>query len=549
MSSLRSYVVTYICVIKLLLFQKSLVGYKNLTLVVLLTTMSTIVEEKARKRRYGPDDFGYTFVGYDPPQENATEAAASKDESGGVEVAEDGGTTTQKEEKFIYRPPTRSLLATSDEAAGGNAASAIVVGFGASCCCIFTVLCLVGGIYIAADRFKDDKGLQVGVIIFIIAGVSCLCGCCSLCVGCVAGAVDVGGGGGLSSSDNSYPKEVKIRLRRLNDRYESGKYLLNDACRDVIGKLKDVQKTKKDEAKKEKEAQKKHDEDLEKRVQKDIEQGLPLTKIRRKYRPVAFYINFDGDVSLGKTMEVFRKQISLVVNQGQAGVDQVVVVVTSPGGMVTQYGLAASQLARIRKAGIHLVVCVDTVAASGGFMMASVADQILAAPFAIVGSIGVVTQIPNFQRFLNKHSIDAYLFTAGKFKRTVDVIGEVTEEGKAKLEEELNDMHDAFKDHIALARPKLQDTIEDVATGEGWLAVQAKEKGLVDVIMTSDEYLDSIKDEYEIIELVEKKSKSRWPLDFNSAVHSVKSAVEEVKQSSMMMATSHNPQHTAMVLS
>ena len=136
--------------------------------------------------------------------------------------------------------------------------------------------------------------------------------------------------------------------------------------------------------------------------------------------------------------------------------------------------------------------------------MASVADKIYAAPFAVVGSIGVVTQIPNFQRFLNEHKIDAYLMTAGKYKRTIDMIGDVTDEGKAKLTEELDDIHIAFKDHVALARPALRDRIEDVATGEHWLAVQAKEKGLVDEIMTSDEYLESISSDYDIIEVLEK---------------------------------------------
>mmetsp|Transcript_20325 Transcript_20325/g.23203 ORF Transcript_20325/g.23203 Transcript_20325/m.23203 type:complete len:529 (+) Transcript_20325:122-1708(+) len=522
----------------------------------------------SRKKRFGPDDFGYSFVGYAPPpqqQEDETAAAGEKkeegkDESGGVEVTGDSAAAetalktsaaTSVEDKFIYRPPKRNQLVAqaSDESAMGKIMTGAIFGLSAGCCCIFTVLLLVGGIYIAADRIKDDAGLRAGVIIIIIATVACICGCCTLCLACcssMTGAMDDVGGSPSSSSDDSYPKEVKLRLRRLNDQYDSGKNLLNGTAKNVIGKIKDVQKAKKDRDKKAKEEQKKHDDELEKHVQKDIEQGIPLKQISRKYRPVAFYINFDGDISLGKTMSIFRKQVSLVVSQAQPGLDQVVVVVTSPGGMVSAYGLAASQLARIRKAKIHLVVCVDTVAASGGFMMASVADKICAAPFAIVGSIGVVTQIPNFQRFLNKHSIDAYLFTAGKYKRTVDMIGEVTEEGKAKLEEELTDIHDAFKDHIALARPELNDKIEDVATGEAWLAVQAKEKGLVDVIMTSDEYLDSIKDEYEIIEIVEKKTKSRWPPDFNSAVHSVKSAVEDLKQSSMMH---QNPQHNAMVLS
>ena len=275
-----------------------------------------------------------------------------------------------------------------------------------------------------------------------------------------------------------------------------------------------------------KEEEKKKRDELEKRVQKDLEAGLTVRNMRRNYRPVAFLVRFDGDTMLS-SMELLRKQVSIIVNCGRAGVDRAVVVITSPGGAVSPYGLAASQLVRIRKAGIQLVVCVDTVAASGGYMMAAVGDTVCAAPFAVIGSIGVVTQIPNFQRFLNKHEIDAYLFTAGKHKRTVDIIGEVTEENKKKLQEELDDMHRAFKDHVALARPKLKDSIEEVASGEYWVAVQAKEHGLVDEIMTSDEYLESICQENEIIEIVEKKRRNVWSA-FHAVASVMKSAVDGV---------------------
>jgi serine protease SohB len=200
---------------------------------------------------------------------------------------------------------------------------------------------------------------------------------------------------------------------------------------------------------------------------------------------------------------------------------------------------------RIRKAGIHLVVCVDSVAASGGYMMSSVANVICAAPFAIVGSIGVVTQIPNFQRFLEDKKVDAYLMTAGKHKRTIDLIGEVTEEGKTKLKEELDDIHVAFKDHIAFARPKLKDNIEEIATGEHWLAVQAKELGLVDVIKTSDEYLESLSEDYEIIEILEKKPKPSIWRDWHEASLSLKSVAQRLQ--SKVEATDKSPLPMAVV--
>lgn len=247
---------------------------------------------------------------------------------------------------------------------------------------------------------------------------------------------------------------------------------------------------------------------MENRVKSDLKAGLSVKEIRQQYRPVVFYIDFDGDTMVSG-LELLRKQVSLVVNLGKPGHDRCVVSITSPGGAVSQYGLAASQLMRIRRAGIHLTCCVDTMAASGGYMMASVANTICAAPFAVVGSIGVVTHIPNFQRFLDEHKVDAYLCTAGEHKRTVDVIGEVTEEGKEKLQEQLDDIHTAFKDHVALGRPQLKDAMDKVGTGEHWLAIQAKEKGLVDEITTSDEHLESLCEEFEIIEILEKVYKPK----------------------------------------
>jgi len=301
---------------------------------------------------------------------------------------------------------------------------------------------------------------------------------------------------------------------------------------DVVGHMKEIKEAQSKEEKEKKGGEKKNREDLEKRVKRDLKAGMSVKEIRQLYRPVVFYMVFDGDV-LVSDLELLRKQVSLVISLGKRGHDQCVISVTSPGGAVSQYGLAASQLVRIRKAGIHLTVCVDTVAASGGYMMASVADKICAAPFAVVGSIGVVTQIPNFQRFLNEHKIDAYLCTAGNYKRTIDIIGDVTDEGKAKLTEQLDDIHIAFKDHVALARPKLKDSIDEVGTGEHWLAIQAKEKGLVDDIMTSDEYLESICDTFDIIEILEKKQKKPGMASllehFGAAARGVKSIVEKLQ--------------------
>ena len=192
-----------------------------------------------------------------------------------------------------------------------------------------------------------------------------------------------------------------MQLRRLNGRYDKAETALNKIHLDVIGQMKEVKETQKKEEKDRKDEEKKKQKELEDRVKVDLEAGLTTQNIRRNYRPIAFLVRFHGDMMLS-SMELLRKQVSIIVNCGRAGVDRAIFVVTSPGGAVSPYGLAASQLVRIRKAGIQLIVCVDTVAASGGYMMASVGDTICAAPFAIIGSIGVVTQVPNFQKFLNK---------------------------------------------------------------------------------------------------------------------------------------------------
>jgi serine protease SohB len=167
--------------------------------------------------------------------------------------------------------------------------------------------------------------------------------------------------------------------------------------------------------------------------------------------------------------------------------DEVVVRLESPGGAVPHYGLAAAQLARLREKKVKLTVCVDRVAASGGYMMACVADHIVAAPFAIVGSIGVVAQVPNLNRLLKKHDVDFEEMTAGEYKRTVSLFGEITEKGRQKFGEQLEETHTLFKDFVKMQRPSLD--IAAVATGEYWLAKRGLELGLVDQLSTSDDYL------------------------------------------------------------
>lgn len=212
-------------------------------------------------------------------------------------------------------------------------------------------------------------------------------------------------------------------------------------------------------------------------------------------KPRIWVLDFKGSMDAHEVNSL-REEITAVLAVVKPG-DEVVVRLESPGGVVHGYGLAASQLQRIRERNIPLTVTVDKVAASGGYMMACVADKIVSAPFAIIGSIGVVAQVPNFNRFLKSKDIDIELHTAGQYKRTLTLLGENTEEGRQKFREDLNETHVLFKDFVKQMRPTLD--IEQVATGEHWYGSQALHNGLVDVVSTSDELLLGLMDGREVL--------------------------------------------------
>ncbi|SPT67801.1 Probable protease sohB [Anaerobiospirillum thomasii] len=198
-----------------------------------------------------------------------------------------------------------------------------------------------------------------------------------------------------------------------------------------------------------------------------------------------FVINFNGSVK-GSEVKSLREKIDAILDVA-TDKDEVIVNLTSPGGMVNSYGLCSSQLCRIRDRGINLVCTVDSVAASGGYLMACVANKIVAAPFAYIGSVGVVAGVPNFKRAINKLNVDYEQITAGKYKRTLTMFGENTDEGRQKFKEELEVIHKRFKEQIVRFRPQVD--LDKVATGEHWLALDAKELSLIDEIATSDEFI------------------------------------------------------------
>ncbi|SMF38867.1 inner membrane peptidase. Serine peptidase. MEROPS family S49 [Alteromonadaceae bacterium Bs31] len=217
-----------------------------------------------------------------------------------------------------------------------------------------------------------------------------------------------------------------------------------------------------------------------------------------------FVTDFDGDIKASDT-ENLRKVVTAIISLASKN-DEVVIRLESQGGMVHSYGLAASQLARITAKGIPLTACVDKVAASGGYMMACVANKIVSAPFAIIGSIGVVAQLPNFHKLLKKNDVDYEMFTAGEYKRTITMFGENTEKGKKKFVEDLEDTHVLFKDFIRENREVVD--IDDVATGEIWFGTRALDKKLIDELATSDQYLMEACENADVFEIkyLEKKT-------------------------------------------
>ena len=204
-------------------------------------------------------------------------------------------------------------------------------------------------------------------------------------------------------------------------------------------------------------------------------------------RPRSFVIDFKGDLK-ASAVPSLRQEVNAILDVATSE-DEVIVRLENYGGVVHEHGLAASQLVRIRDQNIPLNVCVDKVAASGGYLMACVATKIYAAPFAILGSIGVLAQIPNFNRLLDSHGVDFEQVTAGKYKRSVTMFGENTDEDRAKLKEELEDVHMLFKDVVTAYRPDMD--LEKIATGEHWYGTRALELELVDYIQTSDQLLSA----------------------------------------------------------
>lgn len=277
-----------------------------------------------------------------------------------------------------------------------------------------------------------------------------------------------------------------FEITNLNEKYDEIEEQLNAEVLDS-----EVFKREQKEKQKEEKAQRK--------AKKKIKG--PENDIRK---PHVYVIDFDGDIK-ASAVEQLREEITALLRLAKES-DKILLRLESPGGMVHAYGLAASQLARIRNKGIELIVSVDKVAASGGYMMACVADKIYAAPFAVIGSIGVVAQIPNFNKILKKHDVDYEVLTAGEYKRTLTMFGENTDKAREKFQQDLEDTHVLFKSFIKDVRPVVN--IEEVSDGDIWYGQQAIENKLIDHVSTSDSLIQQYCEDHAVylVEYIEKKS-------------------------------------------
>ncbi len=289
----------------------------------------------------------------------------------------------------------------------------------------------------------------------------------------------------------------ELSVVKLNDRLNDTKELLHESLMDEF-QANEFHKAEKKRLKKESKEKKK----AAKLKNKSTSNQSDDHDIENKRR--VFVLNFDGDTQASE-VDVLRREVTAVLSCASEN-DEIVIRLESPGGQVSGYGLAAAQLDRIKQKNVSLTVCVDQVAASGGYMMACVANKIVAAPFSIVGSIGVVAQLPNFHRLLKKNDIDFEMHTAGAYKRTLTVMGENTDEGREKFKEELEDIHEQFKNHIAQYRPSLD--LDVVATGEFWLGNRALDLNLIDQLMTSDQYLIEACDNSDVYMIAYKRQKT-----------------------------------------
>ena len=290
-------------------------------------------------------------------------------------------------------------------------------------------------------------------------------------------------------------KEGTVKVTRLNDHIDE----LREALRlSILDKeqLKLIHKEEKKAAK------------AEVKEKKELNKKDKSSEKDSSHKKRFFVMNFKGNIAADAVASL-REEITAILSLATTN-DEVILRLESPGGMVHAYGLASSQLLRVKNEKIPLTICVDKVAASGGYMMACLADKLVAAPFAIIGSIGVLVQLPNFHRVLKKYDVDYEIISAGEYKRTLTNFGEITSKARDKVKDDVENIHDIFKAWVKEYRPSIE--IDKIATGETWVGSQAKERYMVDDLKTSDEYIveacktaDVFEVEYEFKKSIQEK--------------------------------------------
>jgi len=283
----------------------------------------------------------------------------------------------------------------------------------------------------------------------------------------------------VGSSKSKTTSKGSLVVKNLSKKYEN----MGSSIRSSLLNPKELKKYNKEIQKKNKKDQKKPSKD-----------------------DAVYVLNFNGDIQASEVSKLKHEINAILLSDTKC--KEVVIKVESGGGSAYAYGLCAAELKRLVDNKINLTVCIDKVAASGGYLMSCVASKIIAAPWAIVGSIGVIAQLPNFHRLLKKNSIDFEMHTAGEFKRTLTTLGENTEDGRKKFKSELEDLHLIFRDFVKEQRPQVDTKV--VATGEVWQGDKAIEVGLIDELGTSDDYLVGLSKKLKLyeIEYIEKKNLS-----------------------------------------
>lgn len=319
----------------------------------------------------------------------------------------------------------------------------------------------------------------------------------------------------FSTGEKEGQTRFKLKLLNNSERWKADQKALQEllgAGTPPAPLLKAQGEEEKEDGKQLKEALQQRNEE----IQEALQAGEPVSSIEARLRPKTFVFDFQSAMAgavqperMKKQLEDLRDIVTFILHTARSPHDQAVVRIGSPGGRVMDYGLASAQLLRLRSKGLTLTACVDKVAASGGYMMACAANTVVATPFSLVGSIGVLAQTANFSKVLKRHEIDWIQITAGKWKRTVDTLSEVTEEQRAKAQEDLQAIHEAFKGMVQQQRNSLD--VDEVATGEVFLGAEAMQRGLVDRLGTSDEVLEEFMKVSDVIE-VSIAPKKKGPL-------------------------------------